>query len=118
MRHGGQAQRYRQPTLETVGPEEELKAVTDAVAAGVVTPAPGSRAPMTPGIATAAPFDFGAHFQYTKAEKSGRRDEQDEPELKKLDTETSPRRGHEKRENEENMEEESEKKQKIEVEGE
>lgn len=39
MRHGGQAQRYRQPTLEAEATEEELKAISEAISAGVVTPA-------------------------------------------------------------------------------
>ena len=35
MKHGGSAQRYRQPTLENETTEEEIKAITEAVAAGV-----------------------------------------------------------------------------------
>ena len=48
MKHAGQAQRYRQPTLEMEA-SEELAAIAQDVATGVVTPAPG-RQPMTPGI--------------------------------------------------------------------
>ena len=49
MKHAGQAQRHRQPTLEMEASEEELTAIAQDVATGVVTPAPGCQ-PMTPGI--------------------------------------------------------------------
>ena len=118
MKHGGQAQRYRQPTLGTEATEEEMKAVTEAIAAGVVTPAPGSRAqPTTPGMPSAAAPMTPAPTSTTPRQKRAVETEEDEdPEAKKLDKETSPRRAHEKREKE-TVAEESEKKQKTEEEG-
>ena len=57
MKHAGQAQKYRQPTLEVEASEEEMKEIANAVASGVVTPAPGLQGqPMTPAmIGNAAP---------------------------------------------------------------
>ena len=40
MKHGGQAQKYRQPTLEAEIQPEELDNIAQTVAAGLVTPAP------------------------------------------------------------------------------
>ena len=97
MKHGGSAQRYRQPTLENEATEEEMKMITEAVAAGVVTPAPGLKpqpttpclppvtAPMTPAIGREAP------------KKRSAEGVEEEPEAKRHDDEDSPRRAHEKR---------------------
>ena len=41
MKHAGQAERYRQPTIEMEASEEELKEIAQEVATGVVTPVPG-----------------------------------------------------------------------------
>lgn len=102
--------------MESEASEEERKAVTDAVAAGVVPPAPGSRAPMTPGITTAAPMTPApmTNTLTPRQKRAAEGGEQEEPELKTFGAETSPRRGREKRENEDVPEEEDEKKQKIE----
>ena len=43
MKHAGQPQRYRQPTIEMEASEEELKEIAQEVT-GVVTPAPGLQA--------------------------------------------------------------------------
>ena len=88
MKHAGQAQRYRQPTLENEATEEEMKAVTDAVAAGVVTPAPGLRPqPTTPGMlgqsSTAVP-QTPAPLPATPRKRSVE-GESEEPEKKRLD---------------------------------
>ena len=101
MKHGGQAQRYRQPTLEMEATEEEMRAVTEAVAAGVVTPAPGSKAqpttPGMPGLATAAPTTPVPTSTTPRTKRTVEHEEEEGPEAKKLDKEASPRRAHEKR---------------------
>ena len=57
------AQRYRQPTLEAEATEEELEAISEAIAAGVVTPAPGPHGqPKTPAAAApGAPTTLGLY---------------------------------------------------------
>ena len=100
MRHAGQAQKYRMPTLETDATEEDMKQIATDVAAGVVTPAPGLRAqPTTPGIAIPAPSTPALMSPRSKGDKRPLLEEEkeDEHEEKKLDKSTSPRRAHEKR---------------------
>ena len=79
-KHGGQAQRYRQPTLEMDATEEEMRAVTEAVAAGVVTPAPGSKAqPTTPGmpsLPTAAPMTPAPTSTTPRTKRAGEHEEE------------------------------------------
>ena len=106
MRHGGQAQRYRQPTLEAESTEEELKAISEAIAAGVVTPAPGLHGqPKTPAIgATGAPTTPGVAPQTPRTKRPADEGAQEEAE----GTE-SPRKGHEKRESQD----EAAKRQKV-----
>ena len=116
MKHAGAAQRYRQPTLEVEATEEELKAVRDAVAAGVVTPAPGLRAqPTTPGLPSGAPATPAVIPMTPRAKRSLETDEKS-PEAKRLDDTTSPRRSHEKRTTDEASESGDEKRQKVEEE--
>ena len=113
MKHAGAAQRYRQPTLEAEATEEELKAVRDAVAAGVVTPAPGLQAqPSTPGFAGGAPAT-PAVIPMTPRAKRSLETEEAGPDAKKLDDATSPRRNHEKRTTDEASDSGDEKRQKI-----
>ena len=117
MKHAGKAQRYRQPTLEMEVNEEEMTAIAQDVATGVVTPAPGCQ-PMTPGITltVTGPKPSEAPQTPTKAavkrpladeEKSER-----ERETKKLDATESPRRSATKRQGEE-VDEEEEKKGRL-----
>ena len=119
MKHAGQAQRYRQPTLENEATEEEMKAVTDAVAAGVVTPAPGLRPqPTMPGmpsqsLATAVP-QTPAPLPATPRKRSVE-GESEGPERKRQDASDSPRKAHDKRESEA-IDPGTEKKQKTEEE--
>ena len=109
MKHAGKTQRYRQPTLEMEVNEEEMKAIAQDVATGVVTPAPGSQ-PMTPGItltmlgpaakeAPQTPTKPAMKRQLTEEEKS-----ESERESKKVDTSDSPRRNAAKRQGEEGAE--------------
>ena len=112
MRHGGQAQRYRQPTLEAEATEEELKAISEAIAAGVVTPAPGLHGqPKTPAMAIGAPSTPAPMPSTPKAKRSAEEAIAEEPEEKRQDRTESPRKGHEKREAQ--REAETEKKQKV-----
>lgn len=53
VKHGGQAQKYRQPTLEAEI-QPELETIAQTVAAGLVTPAPGLHG-ASQGIGDAAP---------------------------------------------------------------
>ena len=113
MKHAGAAQRYRQPTLEAEATEEELKAVRDAVAAGVVRPAPGLRAqPSTPGLASGAPVTPAVIPMTPRAERSLDTEETG-PEAKRLDDTTSPRRSREKRATDETSNSGDEKRQKV-----
>ena len=102
MKHAGQAQRYRQPTLEMEASEEELTAIAQDVATGVVTPAPGCQ-PMTPGITltTTGPSTGEAPRTPSKAVEKRQLSEEEksegERESKKLDASESPRRQAEKR---------------------
>ena len=113
MKHGGSAQRYRQPTLENEATEEEMKAITEAVAAGVVTPAPGLKPqPTTPGISAAAPVTPAIGRETPR--KRSAEDAPEEPEAKRHDEEDSPRRSHEKRETQHEEHGEKDKKQRIE----
>lgn len=116
MKHGGSAQRYRQPTLETEATEEEMKAITEAVAAGVVTPAPGLKPqPTTPGLPAAAPMTPAIDRETPR--KRSAEETPDEPEARRHDdedSEDSPRRAHEKRETPHEDSGEGEKKQRRE----
>ena len=99
MRHGGQAQRYRQPTLEADATEEELKAISEAIAAGVVTPAPGLHGqPKTPAMAIGAPTTPAPMPSTPKAKRPAEEAVAEEPEEKRQDKTESPRKGQEKRE--------------------
>ena len=97
MKHAGQAQRYRQPTLEMEASEEELTAIAQDVATGVVTPAPGCQ-PMTPGITLtmAGPSKVEASRTPPKAAEKRQLSEEEksegERESKKLDASESPRK--------------------------
>ena len=113
MKHGGSAQRYRQPKLENEATEEEMKAITEAVAAGVVTPAPGLKPqPTTPGFPVPAPTTPAIGRETPR--KRSAEETQEGPEAKRHDDEDSPRRVHEKRETQHEDQEEKEKKQRTE----
>ena len=105
MKHAGQAQRYRQPTLEMEASEEELTAIAQDVATGVVTPAPGCQ-PMTPGITLtmAGPSTAEAPRTPTKSAMKRQLSEEEksegEQENKKLGASDSPRKQAEKRQGE------------------
>ena len=90
MKHGGSAQRYRQPTLENEATEEEMKMTTEAVAAGVVTPASGLKPqPTTPGLpAVTAPMTpaIGRETPRKRSAEEG----EGEPEAKRHDDEDPP----------------------------
>ena len=111
MKHGGQAQKYRQPTLEAEIQPEELDDIAQTVAAGLVTPAPGLHVGQgQQGTGVAAPTTPALPNPSTK-----RQQEEIEGErlLKRQDTTESPRKSAEKREAEE-AEEEAEKRKKME----
>ena len=117
MKHAGQAQKYRRPTLETDASEEDMRQIATDVAAGVVTPAPGLCAqPATPGIAVPAPSTPAFASPRSKGDKRALLEEEKEDghEEKKLDQSTSPRRAHEKRVIE-ISDDEDEKKARVEV---
>ena len=114
MKHAGKAQRYRQPTLEMEVTEEEMTAIAQDVATGVVTPAPGCQL-MTPGItltvtgpatseAPQTPTKAAVKRQSTEEEKS-----EGERENKKVGVTDSPRRTAAKRQGEEVDESEAKK---------
>ena len=118
MKHAGQAQRYRQPTLEMEASEEELTAIAQDVATGVVTAAPGCQ-PMTPGITLTmgGPSSAAAPRTPTNAQMKRQLSEEEksegERESKKLDASESPRKHAEKRQGEA-VEESEEKKGRVE----
>ena len=96
--------------------EEEMKAITDAVAAGVVTPAPGLKPqPVTPGMPTTSAAPQTPAPLPTTPRKRIAEGEAEEPEMKRLDTSDSPRKAHDKRESE-SVGSGTEKKQRIEEE--
>ena len=98
MKHGGSAQRYRQPTLENEATEEEMRMITEAVAAGVVTPAPGLKPqPTTPGFLTVAAPTTPAIGRETPRKRRAEEPLED-LEAEKQENEDSPRRVREKRE--------------------
>ena len=110
MKHGGHAQKYRQPTLEAEIQPEELDNIAQTVAAGLVTPAPGLHAGQSQqGIGMAAPTTPALPNPSTKRQREEMEDEQV---LKRQDTTESPRKSAEKREAAE-VEEEAEKRQKA-----
>ena len=123
MKHAGQAQKYRQPTLEVEASEEEMKEIANAVASGVVTPAPGLQGqPMTPAVinnaAPATPATRRDEVQESPKNVQIKRsiEEQDEEhEAKRTDTTISPRRTQDKRALTEEEMEEPEKKHRSET---
>ena len=99
MKHGGSVQRYRQLTLENGATEEEMRAITEAVAAGVVTPAPGLKTqPTTPGFLAAQAAPMSPAIEQEATRKRSAEEVLEEPDAKRHDDEGSPRRVHEKRE--------------------
>lgn len=105
MRHAGQAQKYRRPTLEMEASEEETKEIANAGATGVVTPAPALQGqPMTPAVVgTAAPVtpapkrDEVQESPKNAQMKRALEEQGDEHEAKKMDKTSSPRRTQDKR---------------------
>ena len=113
MKHAGTAQRYRQPTLEAEAIEKEMKAVRDAVAAGVVTPALGLRVqPTTPGLPSGA-LETPTVIPMIPRAKGGLDTDETGPKAKRLDDTTSPRRSHEKSMIDEALDSGDEKRQKV-----
>ena len=111
MKHGGQAQKYRQPTLEAEIQPEELDDIAQTVAAGLVTPAPGLHISQNQqGTGVAAPVTPALPNPSTKRQQD---DIEDDRTLKRQDTTESPRKLAEKREVEE-VEAEAEKRKKTE----
>lgn len=88
-KHGEQAQKYRQTTLEAEIQPAELENVAQAVAAGLVTPAPGLHgnaqgqqgvgvpAPMTPALPT--PSTKREHGEQESAREAKRQDITESP---------------------------------------
>lgn len=105
----------RNPTLEAGINPDELEEVSKTVAAGLVTPTPGLAAqPKTPAGAFAAPPMTPAPSVEvtTGVKRTAEGEQEEEPEAKKLDVTTSPRKMFAKREGEEE-EQAEEKRQKV-----
>ena len=120
MRHAGDTQRTRIPSLEVEAEENEMKEIAADVASGLIGPTPGLRtpAPRTPGVGQAAPGTPAPGTPAPQIPQAGvkRTLEEGEDEgqgAKRIDDSTSPRRMHEKREAHGEVEEQ-EKKQKVE----
>ena len=120
MRHAGDAQRTRIPTLEVEAEESEMKEIATDVASGLIGPTPGLRtpAPRTPGVGQAAPGTPAPGTPAPQVPQAGVKrtleEGEDEQEAKRIDDSASPRRTHEKREAQAHEgSEEQEKKQKV-----
>ena len=108
----------RNPTIEAEINPDELEEMSKTVAAGLVTPAPGLTAqPKTPAMQLAAP-EKPAIQTNAGQKRSAEGAQEEEPEAKKHDLETSPRRLAMKREGEQPSDETDDKKQKTREEGE
>ena len=118
MRHAGQIQRARQPTLEAEAEESEMKEIATEVAAGMVGPTPGLKtpvpntpgmvAPKTPNVGSMAPATPGPTSPSGETGSMALKrplETSEESEPKRLDDTSSPRKTHEKREPEVDVEE-------------
>ena len=118
MRHAGDTQRTRIPTLEIEAEENDMKEIAHDVASGLIGPTPGLRtpAPRTPGVGQVAPGTPAPGTPAPQIPQVGVKrtleEGEDEQDAKRVDDSTSPRRAHEKREAHEESEEQ-EKKQKL-----
>ena len=118
MRHAGDTQRTRIPTLEVEAEENEMKEIAADVASGLIGPTPGLRtpAPRTPGVGQAAPGTPAPGTPAPQIPQVGVKrtleEGEDGQEAKRIDDSASPRRAREKWEAHEESEEQ-EKKQKV-----